>query len=130
MSDRRDFAIEPQLLHSFPPIEASDLHKFSPVLASMTYRCQCWVCIFPAAVIVVPDTDCPDVVADPVVTTTGTMSEGLSTKTKSALSLAVTTSQRFQALICRYRSSPNRAVPLSFKKKTVFATTILSGSGA
>src|SRR5258708_37442600 len=121
MSDRRDFAIEPQLLLSFPPIAASDLHKFSPVLASTTYRCQCWVCMFPAAVIPVPDADCPDAVTDAVLTTTGTVSDGLSTKTKSAFDLSVTTSQRFQALICRYRSSPNRAVPLSFTKKTVFA---------
>src|SRR6266566_763001 len=112
MSDRRDFAIEAQFLHSFPPIEASARQRFSPVLASRTYRCQCWVCMFPAAVIVVPDADCPAAVAEDVVLTTGTVSDGLSTKTKSAFSLSPTTSQRFQALICRYRSSPNRAVPL------------------
>src|SRR5579864_892541 len=89
MSDRRDFAIEPQLLHSFPPIDASALHRFSPVLPSMTYRCRCWVCMFPAAVILVPDADCPDAVAEAVVITTGTVSEGLSTKIKSAFPSAL-----------------------------------------
>src|ERR1700737_2494204 len=97
MSDRRDFAIEPQLLHNFPPIDASALQRFSPVLASMTYRCQCWVSIFPLAVTPVPYTVCPDAVADALDITTGTVSDGLSTRTKSAFALSVTTCQRFQA---------------------------------
>jgi hypothetical protein len=49
--------------------------------------------MFPAAVILVPDADCPETAADAVVITIGTVSEGLSIRTKSAFSLSVTTSQ-------------------------------------
>src|SRR5690242_3595688 len=99
MSPRRDFAIEPQLLHNFPPIDASAFQRFSPVLASITYRCQCCVCKLPAAATAVPFTLCPDAVADALDTNTGTVSEGLSTRTRSAFCRSVTTCQRFQALI-------------------------------
>jgi hypothetical protein len=60
VSDSRDFAIEPQLHHSFPPIVASAVHNFSPVLASTTWRYQRCVVIgtaTPVPVAVCPATD-------------------------------------------------------------------------
>jgi hypothetical protein len=91
ISDSRDFAIELQLRHSFPPIVASAVHNFSPVLASTTWRYQ--RCVVIGTATPVPVAVCPAADDDNVEMTPPTVSCWLSTRNKSAFPLSVTTCQ-------------------------------------